>query len=58
MAYLLENETKLINEDILKRKEFYQYDLPEEWHDHLDKSIIPRFLINKMISNSNTLKSK
>ena len=55
MSYLLENETKLINEDILKRKEFYQYDLPEEWHDHLDKSIIPRFLINKMINDNNYL---
>ena len=55
MAYLLENETKIINEDILKRKEFYQYDLPEDWHDHLDKSIIPRFLINKMINDNNYL---
>lgn len=57
MAYLLENDTKHINEDIITRKEFYQYkiktDDPSEdsRHDHDKKEIkiIPRFFIQKMI---------
>ena len=55
MAYLLENNTSKINEDVLRRKEYYQYDLPEDWHDHSDETIIPRFLISKMISDNNYL---
>jgi hypothetical protein len=55
MAYLLETDTSRINEDILRRKEYYQYDLPEDWHDHVDENIIPRFLISKMISDNNYL---
>lgn len=51
MSYLLENDTTHIIEDILKRKEFYQYDLPKtEITD-----IIPRFMLNKMISDGNYL---
>lgn len=57
MAYLLENDTRNITEDILKRKEFYQYDLPKihKPHDDISKSIIPRFMIEKMISDGNFL---
>ena len=55
MAYLLENNTSKINEDVLRRKEYYQYDLPEDWHDHSEETIIPRFLISKMISDNNYL---
>jgi hypothetical protein len=55
MSYLLENNTNRINEDILKRKEYYQYDLPDDWHDHEKTNIIPRFLISKMISDDNYL---
>ena len=57
MVYLLENDTTNIVEDILQRKEFYQYDLPDiyENHDKLNNSIIPRFMIEKMISEGNFL---
>ena len=57
MVYLLENDTTNIVEDILQRKEFYQYDLPYiyENHDKLNNSIIPRFMIEKMISEGNFL---
>jgi hypothetical protein len=56
MAYLLENDTSNITNDILTRKEFYQYDLPEhEQQDDINKSIIPRFMISKMISDGNFL---
>ena len=58
MAYLLENNTSKINEDVLRRKEYYQYDLPEDWHDHSDETIIPRFLISKnLVSETKPKKS-
>ena len=61
MSYLLENDTKNITEDIIKRKEFYKYkidndldDLDKE-HDHKKINIIPRFFIEKMIRDKNVL---
>ena len=57
MAYLLENNIDRITENILQRKEFYQYDLPDvyENHDKINNSIIPRFMVEKMISDGNLL---
>jgi hypothetical protein len=57
MAYLLENDTSHITNDIIKRKEFYQFDLPKipHEHDHINKNIIPRFMVEKMISDGNFL---
>ena len=52
MSYLLEDETDQINEDIINRKEFYQYKME---HDHLEESIIPRFDVNNMIRDSSFL---
>ena len=51
MSYLLENETKLINEDILKRKEFYQIDLDvlKELIKSCDKMSLTVRKINKNI---------
>jgi hypothetical protein len=57
MAYLLENETKKIVEDVLHRKEFYQLK-PHEHHQHqtdLEKTIIPRFMLNHLIAAGNYL---
>jgi hypothetical protein len=56
MAYLLENNPN-VNEDIITRKEFYQYYLPDKQNvsNGYDESIIPRFLIEKMISTGNYL---
>ena len=59
MAYLLENDTKNITEDILKRKEFYEYKIKyddnDDKHDHNDINIIPRFFIEKMIRDGQYL---
>lgn len=61
MAYLLENETKNITENIFNRKEFYKYKIDHSIDDHNkhkhDKKIkiIPRFFINKMIRDGNYL---
>jgi hypothetical protein len=66
MAYVLENDPN-INIDILKRKEFYQYKIdpaakkPRRSDYATSKSnkgeinIIPRFLLDKMISEGNHL---
>lgn len=61
MSYLSETNTKHINEDIIKRKEFYQYkididdDSDELKHDHEKIKIIPRFFIQKMIRDGQYL---
>jgi hypothetical protein len=56
MAYLLENETEKIVEDILQRKEFYQLKPPEHNHSkELEKTIIPRFMLNNLIAEGNYL---
>lgn len=60
MSYLLENNTKNITEDILKRKEFYKYKIQQDEHTHKkynDKkiNIIPRFMVEKMIRDGNFL---
>ena len=57
MAYLLEDDTENIIENIAKRKEFYQYYLPHIEHDHniFENEIIPKFLIEKMIHDNNYL---
>jgi hypothetical protein len=56
MSYLLENNSS-VDKDIINRKEFYQYYLPESHNvsNVYDESIIPRFLIEKMISSGNHL---
>ena len=61
MAYLLEDDTKNINEDIIKRKEFYRFKVNHDEtssktpHDHGKINIIPRFFIDKMIRDGNYL---
>ena len=56
MAYLLENETKKIVEDILHRKEFYQFKPRKIQHKtDLEKNIIPRFMLNHAITSGNYL---
>ena len=57
MSYLLENDTKNITEDIIKRKEFYKYKIikDDDSHDHNKVNIIPRFFIEKMIRNNSIL---
>jgi hypothetical protein len=60
MSYLLENETKNITVDIVKRKEFYKYKIdkesnPETGNSHKKFNLIPRFFIEKMIRNNNIL---
>lgn len=57
MAYLSETETNKITEDIIKRKEFYEFKIDHEQHDHQDKkyNIIPRFMIEKMIRDGRYL---
>jgi hypothetical protein len=61
MSYLLENNTKNITEDIIQRKEFYEYkvsndDSPDNVkHDHEKINIIPRFFIEKMIRDGQYL---
>ena len=52
MAYLLEDETDKIINDINKRKEFIQYKLPK--HNN-EETIIPRFMIDDMINSGNYL---
>lgn len=52
MAYLLEDDLH-ITEDILRRKEYNQYDLPHI-HEH-DDNIIPKFFIDKMLNDNNYL---
>jgi superfamily II DNA or RNA helicase len=54
MAYLLEDNIKNINEDILKRKEFYKYKKKEP-EKKSNINIIPRFFIEKMIRDGNYL---
>lgn len=51
MSYALENDIGLTN-NILRRKEFYQYNLPKR---EITQNIIPRFLVTKMISDGNYL---
>lgn len=57
MSYLLENDTKNITEDIIKRKEFYKYKISknDDNHDHNKINIIPRFFMDKMIRNNHIL---
>jgi hypothetical protein len=59
MTYLLENDTKNIAFDIIKRKEFYKYKIDRENITNSDIikkfNIIPRFFIEKMISDNNML---
>lgn len=56
MSYLLEDNTQQITGDIIKRKEFNQYRLNKYVDkNELEKSIIPRFLISKMIKDGNYL---
>ena len=56
MAYLLENDTKNIVDDIIKRKEFYKYKILSPHKEDQSKiKIIPRFFIDKMISDGNYL---
>lgn len=57
MSYLLENDTEHIINDIIKRKEFYQFDLPKIHNndDRLNNNIIPLFMLEKMISDGNYL---
>jgi hypothetical protein len=56
MAYLLENETKKIVEDIIYRKEFYQLKSHKQQHKtELEKTIIPRFMLNHLIESGNYL---
>jgi hypothetical protein len=54
MAYLLENQTSDINSDIIRRKEFYQYYMHDRQFSP-GKTIVPRFMIDKMISDGNFL---
>jgi hypothetical protein len=54
MAYINENETKNITEDILKRKEFYKYKINDEKINQ-NMNIIPRFMVDKMIQSGNHL---
>lgn len=55
MSYLLENNSDIID-DIIKRKEFNQYRLPQDENkSQLEESIIPRFYISKMIRDGNYL---
>jgi hypothetical protein len=63
MTYLLENNPN-INKDIITRKEFYQYYLPDDDlqftklksdKNNYDNNIIPRFLVKKMIADGNYL---
>ena len=51
MAYLLENDTNVI-EDIIRRKEFYQYELPQVPEND---DIIPKFYIDQMLNDNNYL---
>ncbi len=51
MSYALENDER-VTEDILRRKEFYQYNLPKK---EISQDIIPRFMLNKLISDGNYL---
>lgn len=56
MAYLLEDNTKNIVSDIIQRKEFYQFKLEKKEKATKKKyDIIPRFFINKMITENNIL---
>jgi hypothetical protein len=55
MAYLLEDNTKNINEDILKRKEFYKYKLQKSDNKKSNVNIIPRFFMEKLILDGNYL---
>lgn len=63
MSYLLENNTKNITEDIIQRKEFYEYKIKRDdepgsenlEHDHEKIDIIPRFFIEKMIRDGQYL---
>lgn len=56
MAYLQENNPR-VNEDIISRKEFYQYYLPNDTHQvsDLESAIIPRFPIKQLITKENYL---
>jgi superfamily II DNA or RNA helicase len=54
MAYINENETKNITENILKRKEFYKYKINDEKINQ-NMNIIPRFMVDKMIQSGNHL---
>jgi hypothetical protein len=61
MAYLPENDTKNIVEDVLKRKEFYRFKIDHDddadKHDHKESyNIVPRFMIEKMINDGNYLR--
>lgn len=56
MSYLLEDNTHNITNDIIKRKEFNQYRLNKyDSDDQIENSIIPRFLVSKMIKDGNYL---
>lgn len=58
MSYLLESNTKYINEDIIKRKEFARFKINDDSdkHDHIEKNIVPRFVLDKMIRDGNYLR--
>jgi hypothetical protein len=50
MSYVLEDDSHIVS-DVLRRKEFYQYNLPKK--EVVD--IIPRFMLNKLISEGSYL---
>ena len=55
MSYLLENDEHITG-DVYRRKEFYQYSLPDHKRlDAFEENIMPRFMITKMINDGEFL---